>query len=233
MPLPDGTNDEKEDVQPPLEWKSKDDIKDVTIHQMKVSPPCVKIRTYLRYYDVPLKEVNKKKKGSSYQKVPVLIASGRQINDSAIIVKNLVPVLTGQPFDEKWEMEITFGLQPSIEAECFEDKASASAFLKFAGVPGCLACCLAGPVLGKIPKKIREKTPDLKPSVEIGVAFRTEIGEKKFMGGDQPSQADISYYGTLLAFMHAKCPKAQDHLKESGLQEWWDRMAAIMPKNVF
>ena len=29
MPLKDGTNDEKEEVQPPLGWEKKEDIKDI------------------------------------------------------------------------------------------------------------------------------------------------------------------------------------------------------------
>jgi len=229
MPFPDGTNDEKEEVNPPLEWKSKDDLTNVTLHQMKVSPPCVKIRTYLKYFDVPFKEVNKKRKGSAYQKVPHLVVGERQINDSYIIIKNLVPVLTGQPFDENWEKIITFELQLSMEAECFADKQSATQFLKMAGVPGCVACCIAGKVLGGIPKKIREKNPDLRPSAQIGAQFAGEMGSNQFVGGDKPSQADISYYGTVVAFMKAGCPKAREHLKDSGLNEWWGRMEAIMP----
>ena len=118
MPLSDGTNGEKEDVSPPLNWKVADDIKDVVLHQMHPSPPCVKIRCLLLYYKIPF-ETTKSKPEGVYKKVPVMkVSEGgsrRQINDSYIIFKNLVPVLCQQPFDEDWQNRITYHLQPSIE----------------------------------------------------------------------------------------------------------------------
>lgn len=44
----------------------KDDLKDVTLYQMAISPPCVKVRTILQYHGVPFKVINGKKKGDAY-----------------------------------------------------------------------------------------------------------------------------------------------------------------------
>jgi glutathione S-transferase len=231
MPLSDGTNDEKEDVSPPLEWKTQEDVRDVVLHQMHGSPPCVKIRLLLQYYNVPFTTAKGKKKGSAYTKVPVMTASGRQINDSYIIFKNLVPVLCGQPFDQEWQDKITYQLQLSIEAEAFADhkgdlsKLASKAF----GIPACIACCIAGPMGRKIGKKIRAKNPNLPPSVEVGKAFAATMGANKFFGGEQPGQVDIAYYGTLLVFKWAGCESAEAHLSNAGLAEWWMRMEAAMP----
>ena len=223
MPLADGTNDEKEDVTPPLAWQSKDDMKDAVLHQMHGSPPCVKIRMLLEYCKVPFTIANGKKKGSAYQKVPVMIASGRQINDSYIIYKNLVPVLCGQPFHEEWQDKITYQLQPSIEAEAFVDhkgdfyKMGTKAF----GMPGCIACCIAGPMGRKMGNGIRAKDPKLPPSAEVGKAFAAKMGADNFFGGEQPGQVDIGYYGTLVVFKWCDCTSVEAHLDATGLGSVW------------
>jgi len=195
------------------------------------SPPCVKVRMLLTYHLVPFTTVKGKKKGSAYQKVPVMLASGRQINDSYIIFKNLVPLLCDAPFDEAWQNRITYQLQPSIEAEmmsCSSDMRMMAT--KAFGMPGCVAFC-AAPFLGpRMAKKIRKKHPDLPPSAEIGQEFSKIMGSNKFFDGNSPGQVDIAYYGTLYAFKWAGCKTAYAHLADSGLNEWWDRMEAVMPK---
>mmetsp|Transcript_82552 Transcript_82552/g.191819 ORF Transcript_82552/g.191819 Transcript_82552/m.191819 type:complete len:236 (+) Transcript_82552:51-758(+) len=233
MPLPDGTNAEKEDPSPPLGWTSKADLKDVVLYQMIASPPCAKLRLMMTYYGVPFEVKNHNggpiKKGGSYKLVPVLVVSGRQVNDSYIIMKHLTPVLAGS-FDQVWEDKITFKLQVAIELEAFTDTSDLIKFAKLAGFPGCLACCIAPCVKGLIAKKIREKHPDLPPSKEVGREFKAAMGNSKFFGGEKPGPVDISYFGTLAAFIEAKTAVVQHHLDSTGLREWWDRMNSQMPK---
>ena len=144
-------------------------------------------------------------------------------------MQNLIPVLTQQPFDEKWENIICFEMQVSLECEAFGIKADQVKYVKMAGMPGCLACCLAGKVLGGIPAKLREGYPNMRSHVEVGKEFLAEIGAKPFHGGDTPDQADISYFGTLVPFIRAGTQTVQDHLKNTGLNEWHLRMTHIMP----
>jgi len=229
MPLSDGTNDEKEEVEPPLGWTSTSDITDVVLYQMHVSPPCVKIRTFLHYYKMPFKTVNGKKKKSAYQKVPAMDAGGRQINDSYIIIKNLVPILAGEPFQADWQYKITYELQLAIEVETFNHKPSATKFLKGFGVPCCFASCIAGFKAPSIASSIKEKNPNLGPSVDVGKQFFEAIGDQKFLGGDKPNQVDLAYFGTLLVFMHFGCETAQDHITMSNLKNWYDGMTQVVP----
>merc|ERR1711879_657645 len=121
--LPDGTNEEGEDLKEPLDVKLSD-VKDVVLYGSEFSPPVQKIMSMLKFYDVPFKFQQGKHPTSDYKKIPVMEINGRQINDSHIIVKNLAPVLTGRAFtavEAEWERKITFEFQPSIEVELFSD----------------------------------------------------------------------------------------------------------------
>ena len=95
MPLEDGTNAEKEDPVPALGWTSAADLKDVKVYGNPVSPPCFKIMLFLKFYKIPF-EVIKAEAGkgitekSSYKKIPVMTASGRTVNDSSVIVKQIL-----------------------------------------------------------------------------------------------------------------------------------------------
>lgn len=228
--MPDGTNDEKEDVSPPLDWKTKDDIKEVVLHEMHPSPPCCKIRLLLLFYQVPFK-VTTKKAGGSYKKVPIMKASGRQINDSFVIFKNLVPVLCGEVFDAEWQNKIDYELQPSIEIEMMSYSSDVQKFMsKGLGLPGCVACCIAGHMGRKFAKGIKNKNPDAPAeSIQVAKQFVAAMGAKQFFAGDQPGQVDIAYYGTLLSFHSLGCSAALKHIQGGGLAEWWARMAAVMP----
>lgn len=230
MPLPDGTNAEREDVQPPLNWQTRDDIKDLVLHQQQGSPPCAKIRLLLEYYKIPYKTINGKKKDSSYKKIPVLLASGRQVNDSYVIYKNLVPALCGEAFDEEWQEKITYKLQPGIEVEVLGNKSDAATVMnKLFGLPKCVACCAAGPLGRKIAGGIRTGYPDLRPSAEVGKEFAAKIGTNKFFGGEQPGQVDLAYYGTLCGFHWAGSTMTANHLQDAGLSDWWSRMKEVVP----
>jgi hypothetical protein len=67
---------EKADVVLPSDIKTKADIKSVQYWGSNLSPPSSKIRTILRYHNIPYERTEGKKKGDPYQKMPVLKVNG-------------------------------------------------------------------------------------------------------------------------------------------------------------
>merc|ERR1711934_266721 len=108
--LADGSNPEGVDPEPALGWKNKDDLQNVSFYGVAASPPCCKIRVYLHHGKIPFTfEVGTNKPGSDYKKMPVLQVGNRQVNDSWIILKNLIPaVLPDLNFDEAFEEKMCF-----------------------------------------------------------------------------------------------------------------------------
>ena len=236
MPLEDGTNAEKEDPEPPLGWTSKDDIKDCKVYGQSLSPPCFKIMLFLKHYDIPFELVSADAgkgitKESSYKKIPVMTASGRTINDSSVIVHQLLAACGGDAFDKEQQEEITFGLQPAIEVDVL---ACAADFKKIALKAGFPVWCVPEFVLGglmgeKISESIKAKNPDMKPSLDYGKAFKAQFPDTTFHGGDDPDQVDISYYGTVAPFHVGEGCVVEAHLADAGLAAWYEEMLGIMP----
>ncbi|CAE7239924.1 unnamed protein product, partial [Symbiodinium natans] len=88
------------------------DFKEVVVHGMRISPAVCKLLAFLKYYQVPFafKKTFGKKGSKYYKKMPVMDVAGRQVNDTFIILKNMVPALAGS-FDMEWETRITYHYQ--------------------------------------------------------------------------------------------------------------------------
>ena len=76
------------------------------------SPPCWKVWALLDYNGVPFENIraspHEKNEGldSSNGKTPKMLVDGIQINDSAVIVRTLAPILAGAPLTaEQLELE--------------------------------------------------------------------------------------------------------------------------------
>jgi len=230
--LPDGTNEEGEDLATPL-GLTRDEVRDVVLYGSDYSPPCAKIRALLSYYKVPFKSVTGRHPTSDYKKIPVLEVSNRQVNDSHIIVKSVVPILTGKDWDEDhlaWERRITFEFQPAIEVELFGNGEDFSKVAGFDGWKQGLAVLL-GPLLGSfIGFVFRSRYPDYQlPSSVYGTKFRAAMGDKPFFHGESPGPIDISLYGTYALFEGKGCQTTANFLKSSGLKEWHNRMTERLP----
>lgn len=225
--LPDGTNEEGEELPMPLDF-ARGDLKDVVLYGQEMSPPCVKIRTLLNYYSVPFKEVKGRHPTSDYKKIPVLEMNGRQINDSHIILKNLAPLLSGEPLTPEqsaWERTITFEFQPAIEVELFGDGADIARFASLDGWKRTLAEFLA-PLLGAVVGQLfKSRYPGYElPSSRYGVEFRKALAGRPFFHGEAPGPVDLSLYGTYASLSKTGCNTSAKFLEESGLNEWHQRM---------
>jgi len=209
---------------------------------------------YLHKYDIPFKMVKATAKpGSHYKKIPVLDVNGRQVNDTYIILKNLVPIVSvwdlasGAPppagatlkssFSEEWEGICSYQLGPSIEMSL--SRADAVKWMRLPvgfGPPRCLPkCCLASFLQRKIKTNIKTAMttmPDrytVLPLSELGEKLKEEIGAQNFAGGSNPGQIDISFYGVCAPFYAVGCENVTGMISECGLQEWWNRMELMIP----
>lgn len=239
MPLADGTNDEREDPLPPLKWTCAADIKDCKVYGSQFSPPCYKVLLILKYYKIPCELIeasagNPVVPNGSYKKIPVLIASGRTVNDSSVIVKELLKACApeGDQFDADLNDAITFGLQPAIECDVLSNSADLKAIaMKMVSrslylVPGFL---LVKGIGNGITGSIKKKNPDMLPALDYGTRFKASLHGKPYHGGDAPDGMDLSYFGTVFPFHNGAGSVVDEHLKAAGLMEWYLRMGELMP----
>jgi hypothetical protein len=229
--LPDGTNEENEDLAQPLNM-SRQDVRTVVLYQQPLSPPCVKIKTILSYYRVPFRTVAGRHPTSDYKKIPVLMVNKRQINDSHIIVKNLIHLLGGEPMtsDElAWERKITYNFQPAIEVELFSNEYDVARLWNrtstFYGGWQRVVIGLLTPILGAfVGFLFRSRYPEMQlPSSTFGKSFREALKDKTFFHGDSPGPIDLCLYGTYREF--TDCIVVSQFLEDSGLQDWHSEMS--------
>lgn len=232
--LPDGTNEEGEDLKEPLTLK-REELRDVVLYGNEFSPPCQKIITLLSYYEVPFNMVKGRHPTSDYKKIPVLELNGQQVNDSHVIVNNLVPVLTGEPLagpQKEWERRVTFEFQPSLEVELFGDGSDLALAAGLQGFPKVLAGLFA-PLLGAfIGQVFRSRYGDFPPTKTWGVEFREAFGGRPFFHGDAPGPIDLSVYGTYSDFARKGCRTSKAFLEGSGLEAWHEKMRELVEPKI-
>jgi hypothetical protein len=239
--LPDGTNPEGVDPSPPLEWKSKSDLVDVVVHGPAFSVVTTKLRCYLTYAKIPfvheqhLKDTPQgMKPGSDYQKVPVIDVKGRQVNDSAIILKYLMPVL-GLEFHQEWEDRLVLEVDTALKMHTSSSDWAKLA-VKTIGAPSFISCIL-GPYLRRLETgqgkfNIANSGLGHKEIQELDFAkdFKAGMnGNKFFLGNDAPGHVDLSFYGLMAGFLYADCDIANDLMEQADLGAWVDAMKEVVP----
>lgn len=220
---------------------------DVTLYQFDQSPPCWKVRALLHYYCIPYKSVTAypgaKVEGldNTYQKIPKLVINGTQINDSAVVYRALVPLLTGAPLTadqvelekrnnirgllgalEKETASSFFGLRNAVRELTKDANSWAYALLKPV-VPYAVGLIfpLALVAFRRLPHG-KDGT-----SLEHGKVYQQALGDAKFFHGEELGPLDLSLYGTFACFEGAfASPAATAVLDECGLREWYARCDA-------
>ncbi len=96
----------------------------MVVHGPAFSHATTKLRTYLVFASVPYtheQHLKAKPQGikpnSSYQKVPVIDVTGRQANDSWIILQNLLPAI-GIEMDPAFEERLVLELDTTFKLHC-------------------------------------------------------------------------------------------------------------------
>jgi hypothetical protein len=237
--LPDGSNPEGVAPNPPLGWSDKADLKDVVVHGPAFSHATTKLRTYLVFAGVPYKhEQHLKAKpqgikpGSSYQKVPVIDVAGRQVNDSWIILQNLLPAL-GIEMDHAWEERIVLELDTTFKLHCTSTDWARLA-VATVGAPSMMKW-LIGPMLKRMERKQARHniaTTGLGHREGDEIAFACDFKQSmrgKFHGATAPGHVDLSFYGFLAGYLYAGSPIATNMVAQAGLEPWVAAMKKVVP----
>lgn len=237
--LPDGSNPEGVSPQPPLGWITKSDLQDVIVHGPAFSHATTKLRTFLVFAGVPFRHeqhLKAKPQGikpdSSYRKVPVIDVAGRQVNDSWIILQNLLPAL-GIEIDAEWEERIVLELDTTFKLHCTSTDWARLA-VATVGAPSMMKW-LIGPMLKRMERKqalhnIATTGLGHREGDERAIArdFKRSMAGV-FHGGSAPDHVDLSLYGFLAGYLYAGSPMAKRMVAEADLGSWVTAMKTVVP----
>lgn len=233
--LPDGTNPEGVDPEPPLEWTKEILMSaDIKFYGIEGSPACAKVLAYLNFFGIKFEFVKGTGKPSSehYKKFPVIDVNGRQVNDSAVIVKNMAMALAGSEFNESWEKRITYSLQTSIELKImgsWDDFSAWAAEPHGFGMPYPALWMIGGMIMSDVKGKLPTNPLNiLVEPAEIFADFKKAM-QGEFFGGVKPSMVDVSFYGTCITWIASNVPLVHGYFKEAGLWDWVLRMNKVLP----
>ena len=250
MSLPGGLNAEgelpTEHNTLPASWTT-DDLKAarLTLHDMKASPPCIKIRALFALHGIVYESVYERAPGA-YTKRPVLkIQMGgegeitKQINDSHVILQCLAPILDGRPLSpEEVELErfVTKELMISFEARAFSTGVDLHKFALVEGYGSLPASSLWMPLVRdvlsfKYHQSMSKSHPEALKSTPAALTQRLAdaLKDQSFFAGADPGVVDCCVYGALAPFIEGRMAFAISALREAPdgtLQAWYDRMAA-------
>ena len=166
----------------------------------------------LKYHNVKYTHIESKKRDSEYQKIPVLMLNGRQINDSFIMVKNLSKILDRKELTKEeieFESEMTFGFMIATEILTLGTKRGMKEYAKknltgcckqFCICLLCYGCCIA-PGLNR---RVREKNNiGLHDEVDVDKYLKMieeRLSKNDFLQGPNIQIQDLSLYGMLYRF---------------------------------
>ncbi|WVZ15502.1 hypothetical protein V8G54_013068 [Vigna mungo] len=170
---------------------------------------------FLDYYDIPYKvvEVNplskKEIKWSEYQKVPILMVDGEQLNDSSAIIDKLglkilskkIPESTSEDEETKWRRYI--------------EKLS----VKFAGAAAMY-------FVSKNLKKKYNITDERAALYEAAETWVEALNGRDFLGGSKPNLADLAVFGVLKPIRYLTSGK--DMVEHTRIGEWYARMESAV-----
>ncbi|KAK7314645.1 hypothetical protein VNO77_33172 [Canavalia gladiata] len=220
---------------------------DVVLYQYEACPFCNKVKAFLDYYDIPYKVVevnplNKKEiKWSEYQKVPILMVDGEQLNDSSAIIDRLRnKILSKKKVDStseddeeaKWrrwvDNHLVHVLSPNIyrntsEAlESFDYITSNGNFSYMEKISVKYAGAAAMYFVSKNLKKKYNITDERAALYQAAETWVDALNGREFLGGSKPNLADLAVFGVLRPIRYLRSGK--DMVEHTRIGEWYTRM---------
>jgi len=251
MPSKEGdlTNREGEDIAEPLppRLQTAEGLKaaQIKVYGATFSPPCWKVWALLDFYGVPYEKVqatpHQKVEGvdSAYGKIPKVVIDGEiQINDSAVIVRTLTPILCGKPLTaEQVELEKRNNIRGIIGALEKETVSSGGGLYCAARALTAGWTSTAGRVAAAaLPYVAATGWPLGWAAFSLGgmphgadgdslthaKVYRKALGDDAFFHGPEPGALDVTLYASLATFVdYLQAPAAAAALDESGLRRWY------------
>ena len=233
----------------------------IRLYQYDICPFCSKVKALLDLHQVPYEtiEVNPLMKreikfSADYQKVPIAMLDGEQVNDSPVIASRLLDSFGATDRIPKDELA-AFRSKEAMEWAAWSDTKLAvllfpnitrswgeayQAFGYVMDVPhfslvdkwsnqliGAFAMWMAQ---GKIKKKYQ--IDDERAAVREALAtwMSGGVGDKPFAGGDRPNMADVCVFGALKAI--DRTDAHAEIMAETSVAPWYDRMhQAVSSRN--
>lgn len=226
------------------------DLKAATLklYHFSYSMPSVKVRALLNFYQVPFESVTtqphqkRDEIDNSYGKVPKLLITSPvnvQINDSAVIVRTLAPLLTGGEALTPEQVELEklnniSGFLGALEKESFGSyfgivNATKHVTSAWRSKTASALVSFSAGLIWPVPYLLLKLAPHGKDgdSLTHAKVYRKALGDDPFFHGKAPGPLDISLYGSLACFLALGSPYANAALDRADLRAWYDRTEKV------
>ena len=223
---------------------------DVVLYQVEACPFCNKVKAFLDYYDIPYKvvEVNplskKEIKWSEYQKVPILMVDGEQLNDSSVIIDKLghkilskiIVDSTSEDEETKWrrwvDNHLVHVLSPNIyrnTSEALESFEYITSNGNFSYLEKFSVKYVGAAAMYFVSKKLKKKyniTDERAALYEAAETWVDALDGREFLGGSKPNLADLAVFGVLKPIRYLRSGK--DMVEHTRIGEWYARMESAV-----
>mmetsp|Transcript_69839 Transcript_69839/g.158466 ORF Transcript_69839/g.158466 Transcript_69839/m.158466 type:complete len:310 (+) Transcript_69839:69-998(+) len=234
-------NEEGSDLAQPLPFKSKEELKDVKIYQIRGSPPCHTVQCFLAYGGIDFTPVEigiltkRHIRWSNYKKIPIVTFNGLQVNDSLIVLKALTPMVFGRdatPAELAMMKVVNTEVMLEFECQLFGSREATSRFCDVAFSEVTSGPLLKWFVVSRVPSfadRIRAKKPALLSLAEYGKQFREGL-QGTFFGGEGPGPADVQLWSLIYQAERLGLPFFEAWLSDTGLGGWYAAVRDHFPK---
>ncbi|KAG9404323.1 Prostaglandin E synthase 2 [Aphanomyces cochlioides] len=223
------------------------EVPQVTLYQYEPCPYCCKTKAVLDFLNVPynIVEVNPVTKKelkaiTDYNKVPVAVIDDEVVPNSSDIIARLQSTAGSSlgiaPVDKEWsewiDMKLVILMPPNIYRTIPEALQAFEYCLtegNFTAWERRVSLYTGAAAMYFISKRLKKKYgfDDARLALyDVTQYWLDAMGEKPFLGGDQPNLTDVSVFGVYRSIVGLDT--FDDLMDNTKLQPWFDRMTQIV-----
>ncbi|OQS07060.1 prostaglandin E synthase [Thraustotheca clavata] len=212
----------------------------VTFYQYEPCPYCCKTKAVMDYLQVPYKviEVNpvtKKelKEITDYSKVPVAVIDGEVVPNSSDIIARLQNGSGLPPVEKEWSEWVDVKLITLMPPNIYRTVPEALEAFEYCLTEGNftawerrLSKYTGAAAMYFISKKLKKKygiEDERQALYGVTAAWLEAIGDKPFLGGNEPNLTDVSVFGVFRSIVGLET--FNDVMQNTNLKPWFDRMS--------